>query len=241
MAKVWCGDDDTWFNQLILLTEESIVVSNTGNDDAEPIRERLNSGESAAAVLSSDSLTIPYLSVTKISTDKHDEDIDIEYKVGSESKSKTLRLRNPEKRDEVYVELKQVYGDKFQEAEDTYNVPRAAYGSLMALTIFGGLTWLAAQAARVLQQAGDYDVEGRRAGLKKLIGWILETLGPTGCTIVGGLICALIAWNLVKRVKQPPAMLVMQEGPYKSGSMVGLMMKYSILLMIWYFVANLIV
>jgi hypothetical protein len=238
MAKLWCGDEETWFNQLVLLTGESIVVANTSDDDVAPIRERLESGENPAAVLSSDALTIPFLSVTKISTDKHDEDIDISYKVGSETKSKTLRLKNPEKRDEVYAELKQVYGEKFQEAEDRYNVLRAAFGSLMGLTIFGGLTWLAVQASKVLRAAGDYEVEGSRAGLKKLIGWILETLGPTGCTIVGGLICALIAWNLVNRVKQPPEMLILQEGPYKSASMVGLTMKYSILLFIWYVVAR---
>ena len=238
MAKVWCGDEETFFGQLITLTNESIVLAYPDDKQVESIRSRLQAGESAASVLHKNATVIPFLSIIRISTDRHDEDIEIEFETGGEKHSKTLRLLNPEKRDEVYAELKTVFGQKFEEIEDSYSLPRAAIGSLLSLTICGGLTWVCASAAATLRAADDYEIEGRHASSKALIAWILETLGPIGVSIIGGILCLLSGAMLYLRVRQPQSMLIMQEEPYRPESQFRLIGKYLVLFFMWYVAAR---
>ena len=238
MSAVWCADD-TFLGDLIYLNESNLVIDSPDDDKAEQIKSALLGGTPAAQVLSSDSTDIPLLSITSIRTDRNDEDIEIEYRSGKETKEKTLRLSSPEKRDEVYAALKSVFGEKFTETEDAYSVPRAALGSLTALTVFGLLTWGGAYFAKLLRAAEDYEIEGSRQGAKQLIAWILEFLGPTGVYIIGGLICALCAFTLYSRVTQPQVMLILQEKPYKKGSSIVLTLKYGALFFVWYIVGRL--
>lgn len=111
----------------------------------------------------------------------------------------------------------------------------------MALTVFGLLTWGGAWFAEALRAAEDYEIEGSRKGIKALIAWVLELLGPTGVYVVGGLICALCAFSLYSRVTQPQVMLVLQESPYEKASRIMLGLKYLGLFAIWFVVARIVV
>ena len=239
MSAVWCADD-TFLGDLIFLNESNLVIDSPDDDKAEQIKSALLGGTPAAQVLSSDSVDIPLLSITSIRTDRNDEDIEIEYRKGKETDEHTLRMSSPEKRDEVYAALKAVFGDKFTETEDAYSVPRAALGSLTALTVFGLLTWGGAYFAKLLRAAEDYEISGSKQGLKQLIAWVLEFLGPTGVYTIGGLICALCGFSLYSRVTKPQVMLILQEKPYKKGSSVTLVLKYAALLFVWYLVGRLL-
>ena len=235
MANVWCADE-TFLGQLIFLSDQNLVVDSPDKDKASQIRDELLGGSTPAAVLSSDSVDIPLLSVVKIMTDKNDDEIEIHYKSGKETKEETLRLASKEKRDEVYAALKGIFGSKFEEAEEVWSMPRAIYAPLMSGTIFGCLTWLFANAAAELRAVEEYEISGSRRGLKALFAWILEVLGPTGVWIIGGGICLLCAMSLFNRIKEPPVYMILQEGAYKKPSMVKLFFKYSILTVIWFFV-----
>ena len=239
MSAVWCADE-TFLGELIFLNESNLVVDSPDDAKAVQIKDALLGGTPAAQVLSSDSTDIPLLSVVSIKTDKNDDEIEIQYKSGKEVEEKTLRLASKEVRDDVYARLKAAFGDRFTETEDAYSVPQAAFGSLMALTVFGLLTWGGAKFAALLSNAGDYEIEGSRQGLKALVAWILELLGPIGVYVVGGLICALCAFSLYSRVTQPQVMLVLQEAPYKKASNIMLGLKYLGMLAIWYVVARII-
>ena len=237
MSAVWC-EDDTFLGDLIFLNESNLVIDSPGDDQAENLKSALLSGTPAAQVLGSDSVDIPLLAITSIRTDRNDEDIEIEYRRGKETVEHTLRMSSPEKRDEVYAALKQVFGEKFTESEDAYSAPRAALGSLTALTVFGLLTWGGAYFARLLRAAEDYEISGGKQGVKQLIAWIFEFLGPTGVHIIGGLFCALSALSLYSRVMKPQVMLILQEAPYRRGSGIVLTAKYGVLLFVWYLVAR---
>lgn len=234
MLKLWCGDIDTALGRLYLITDEALYLSSPDDKDVPAIRERLENGENPVSVLTGGTDVIPLPSISKITTDKHDDDIEITYLHGSENKTRTIWLANQEKRDEVFAALKATYANRFQETEDIYTMPRAVYGSLLALTIFGGLTWGGAKAAIVFREAGDYEISGSRQGLKALIAWILELLGPTGVSIIGGIFCLMSAMVLYKRIKEPPMMLVLQEGPHKTGSSIGFVFKYGLMFGAWY-------
>jgi len=239
MSAVWCTDQ-TFLGELIFLNESNLVVDSPDDDKAVLIKDALLGGTPAAQVLSSDSTDIPLLSITSIKTDKNDDEIEIEYKSDKESKDKTLRLASKEVRDEVYASLKSAFGDRFTETEDAYSVPQAAFGSLIGLTVFGLLTWGGAKFAALLRATDDYEIEGSRQGIKSLIAWVLELLGPIGVYVVGGLICALCAFSLYSRVTQPQIMLVLQEEPYKKASRIMLGLKYLGMFAIWYVVARIL-
>ena len=239
MSAVWCTDQ-TFLGELIFLNESNLVVDSPDDDKAVQIKDALLGGTPAAQVLSSDSTDIPLLSITSIKTDKNDDEIEIEYKSGKDTEDKSLRLASREIRDDVYASLKAAFGDRFTETEDAYSVPQAAFGSLLGLTVFGLLTWGGAKFAELLRAADDYEIEGSRQGIKSLIAWILELLGPIGVYVVGGLICALCAFSLYSRVTQPQVMLVLQEEPYKKASKIVLGLKYLGMFAIWYVVARIL-
>ena len=237
MGAVWCADD-TYFKDLIFLTESNLVIDRPDEEKAPQIKDALLGGTPAAQVLSSNSTDIPLLAITSIQADRTDDEIEIHYKSGDETKEKSIRLASPEKREEVYQELKAAFGEKFTESEDNYSIPRAAFGSLTALTVFGLLTWGGAKFAAMLQAAEDYDISGSNRGAKQLIAWVLELLGPTGVYVVGGIFCALSAMVLYSRVTQPQQMVILQEAPYKPGSRITLTLKYMALIFVWYIVAR---
>lgn len=239
MNAVWCGDE-TFLDQLIYLNESNLVIDSPDEDKVAQIKEALLGGTPAARVLSSDSVDVPLLSITSISTDKNDDEIEIKYKSGKEIEEATLELSSTDARDEVYQALKICFGDKFTETEDAYSTPQAAYGSLFGLTIFGMLTWGGANFASTLRAAGDYEITGSRQGLKAMIAWVLEFIGPIGVYIIGGLFCLLSALLLYSRVTQPQVMLVLHEGPYKKASKIVLGLKYVALFAIWYLLWKLV-
>ncbi len=239
MTSVWCADD-TFLNDLIFLDDRSLIVDRTKEEQAETQKAALMSGQSPASVLSSDCLYIPLTSVVRISTDRHDEDIEIAYKADDEVKEQTLRLSSPEIRDQVFATLKQIYGDRFEEFEEAYSRPQAAFGPLMALTITAALSWLLAAAASELRGAESYEISGSRQGLKALLAGTLEFVGPIGVYVVGGLIGLLSALLLIKNLQQPPLMVTLQEPPYKKQSAVKLVGKYAILGVVWFYAAKLL-
>jgi len=236
MANVWCADD-TFAAQFIFLDDRNLIVDLPKRKNQEQMRNALMSGSSPAAVVTSLSTDIPLTSITRIATDKHDEDIEIRYKVGNETKNETLRMANPDKRDEVWAQLNAIFGDKFNQFEDAKSIPEATFGALAALTFFGCISWLLAAAASAFRAAdGDYDIEGRHQGAKALFAWLMEFLGPIGVWIIGGIFCALSFMAVVNAVLQPPVMKILQEEPYKPQGLLMLVLKYSVLGVVWYFV-----
>ncbi len=239
MSTVWCADE-TFLDELIFLSDSNLVIDSADDSSAEEIKAALLSGTPAAKVLSSDSVDVPLLAVVSIATDRNDDEIEVKYRSGKEIEETTLQLSSQEVRDDVYEALKSRFGDKLTETEDAYSVPQAAYGSLLSLTVFGLLTWAGAGFAKLLRAAEDYDISAGRQGLKALIAWVFEFLGPVGVYIIGGIICLLCAMSLYSRVTQPQIMLVLQEAPYKKASKFVLGLKYLGLFALWAVVAKIL-
>lgn len=239
MSNVWCADD-TFLGDLIYLGNENLIVDSPDTDDTPKIREALLSGQSPASILSSDALNIPLHAVTRIVTDRHDEDIEISYKDGSDEKDKTLRLASPEKRDEVFAALKLVYGDRFEEHEEVLSRPQALVNPVLSLTIFAALTWLFANAARLIRAAEEVEISGSRRGAKAIFAWVLDFLGPIGVSVIGGLICLICVLAIYNAAKQPPVMVTLQAGKYKSRSTVKMLFKYGIVAVVCFFAGKIL-
>ena len=126
MTQVWCGDE-LFFGGLIAVTGDSIATASPRDRDMPGFRDRLLAGESPSVVLGDGARIIPLDAVKRISTDRHDEDIDVVYAKGRKNETATLRLADPARRDEVYAALKRYFADKFNEFEESYSTPRAVF------------------------------------------------------------------------------------------------------------------
>ena len=85
----------------------------------------------------------------------------------------------------------------------------AAKSPLVVLAVIAFSVFLLVNAAAELADGEDVTVTGRNRGLKKLLAFVLETIGPTGVYIVGGVLSGLALYRLVQRIKNPPVVTIL--------------------------------
>ena len=234
MTQVWCADE-TRIGELIYLGRENLVVDMPDKAAVADIRDRLIAGDAPGKLLGKDATTVPLHSVTKISTDRHDTDIDIEYRDGKDNEEQTLHFASQQARDKAFAALQETYAGRFELFEEAYTRSQAMFMPLAATTICGFLTILFAMAAGEI--AAGASTEAANTGAKKLFAAILGFVGPTGVWIVGGLITAFCVLAVYGAAKEPPVMLTLQEAPYKRQSRTKLFVKYALLLAGWAYLA----
>ena len=233
MPKVWINTD-TIFDKFIVMADDAILSADVKNETIEQTKARIENGEAPLNVLGEKATMIPWFSITKVEVDEHDTDIDIDYKAGKESKSKTLSFIDIDTRKQAFAELQSHMDKKFTCMTDSFNIVRAIYSPLLTLTILAIATWLLHGAAVAIAGGQHADIHGRHSGIKRLFYWALELLGPTGVMVVGGVLMLLAVMSLVKRIKRPPVITTLKEGKQSAGGIVGTLIKYTILAAIWY-------
>ena len=67
-------------------------------------------------------------------------------------------------------------------------------------------TFLFYHAALAMQAGEEATIQGRHRGIKRMLAWAIDVVGPTGVLVVGGLLVAATGYWLVKRVGDPPIM-----------------------------------
>jgi len=226
--------------QLIVLTDEGCYAQTGTAQETDQLLAELQAGKSPATAFAQSATHVPIRTLTQVKRNHFDDDIDFNFNAGKESKEESITIDDSAVRDAVFDALEQQMRDQFQRYEDQHTRPRAAFGALVALTIFGLGTWGLRAAAIAFQTAEEVEISGRKKGLKQLFVWVLETLGPTGVTVIGGLICALSAWVLVNQLRNPPLMHILQAKPYKPQSGVVTAIKYGVLAVVWVFVVRIV-
>ncbi|WP_148040962.1 hypothetical protein [Montanilutibacter psychrotolerans] len=220
--------------QLIVVTDEALYAHTFATPVAQQHVDELVSGKSPALLFAvADATYVAFRSLDRAQCSSSDNDIDFAFKEGKEDQSVSLSIEGEGIREQVLAALEHALHGRFKRYEDQYSRPRAAFGSALWLSIFAFATWVLANAASALQAAGDHEITGRRKGLKTLVAGTLEWLGPTGVTVIGGLLCALVAWNLVNRVKAPSLVQILQPGPYKAQGAAITVIKYLVLAVLW--------
>lgn len=232
------GTGDT--TKLIVVTDEALYAQSLPVAMAQRQVEELAAGKSPATVFGADATHVVLRSVSRVQCSSSDEDIDFTSREGKDEKTVSLEVEDKAIRDEVFAAVEQATQGRFQYYEDQFGRARAAFGSLLALTVFGVGTRVLASAAAAVQAAGEYEAEGRKKGLKQAIVWLLDLLGPTGVTIIGSLICALIVWHLVTRIKAPPHLQILQARPYTPQGSIVTAIKYIGLAAVWVWLLSLL-
>ncbi len=217
-------DDDK--TQLIVVTEEAVYADKM--DHAASLRQigELTAGKSAATVFGKDATHVVLRSVSKVQQERGDDDIDFTLRDGKDEKNETISIADEGIRNEVFAAIERVSHGRFQCYEDQTGRARAAFGPILALTIFGIGTKIAVSAATAIRAVEEYEISGRKKGLKQLVVWVLDLLGPTGCWVIGGILCALSAWVLYHRLTAPPFYSILQAEPYKPQGPIKPTLKY---------------
>lgn len=137
----------------------------------------------------------------------------------------------------MVAEIQSHLGDEFTSMTEKYNLPRAAFGSLMTLTILIIVTWLLHGAAAEIADGAEADFSGRNSGIKKIFYWALDLLGETGILIIGGLLMLLAVLTLIRRIKEPMIVTTIKKGKQSPGAPLSTAIKYAILIGVWYLFA----
>ena len=224
--------------QLVVLTADAIYTETFSAADCQRQVRELAAGQPPEAVFGKDASTIAFRTIKRVQIDDNDNDVDVTHVEGDKETRTSLRFEQNDVRDAVYAALRDRLGKKMREHVDEFTRPRAAFGSLAALSVLGIGTLLLAQAAAAIQAAEHLEITGRRAGLKKMIAGVLDTLGPTGVSIIGGVLCLLALLVLVQRLRQPPRLRFVQVAPWSAPSRFATIAKYGMLLAVWGFVVK---
>ncbi|MBU2714434.1 hypothetical protein, partial [Zooshikella harenae] len=199
------------------------------NEKEEIALDKLKNNESSMNVFTKNVKVIHLSTVSKISSDIKRNEIELMFKDGKTEDDETMFFGDNQSFQSAYGFIKNLFGDKFIETVDEYNIPKASYGALWALTIFGFLTWLFYRMADQIEQEGA-DPHGRKA---KLLVKFIDLLGTTGVAVIGGLILLATLTYLVSRIRKPPSYLVLHPGNYKSSSITRTAINYVILIVVW--------
>ena len=82
----------------------------------------------------------------------------------------------------------------------------------MAISLLVALfTWLLHMAAVEMANGREADFSGRHSGIKAIVAWLIDLIGPTGVLIAGGLAIVLCLVGLAKRVSNPPTFRIQQR------------------------------
>jgi hypothetical protein len=219
--------------RVVAVSDEAVYAESLQGDRLQAVETALRDGQSPARAFSDKATHVVLRDATRVQLSTADDDIDFSLGSGKQAKTVSLRIDDAGLRDEVFAEIEQVTDGRLRRYEDRLSRPRAAFASLMALTVFGLLTVVGARAAAAVQAADEIEVSGRKQGIKYLVLGALDLLGPLGIGILGGLICALCLATLVMRLRQPPRLQILQARPYRPQGGVLTCIKYAVLLGIW--------
>lgn len=219
--------------QLIVVTDEAVYADKMTKEAAVQAVDALESGRSPAMVFGKDAKHVAFRAMTRVQYNEHETDIEFHHRDGKDDSVVSVFIETPGLRERIYTHLRERLADQFAAHEAHFSRWRAAFGSLMALTIFLLGTLMARSAAIAVRAAGEIEYEGRRQGTKKLFVGVLDLLGPTGVSVIGGILALLAGLVVYSRLKEPQRLHILQSDPYVPPSPVVLGLKYAGLCVVW--------
>lgn len=203
---VW-KNPESLFSKITAITEDYVLFAPATRDDLDATVAAFQS----SGTFPEGAKAIPHASIFKVVLNERDTDITVSYRDKKERRSSTYDFADSEEREAFISALKTRVGEHFKETRKVLNPFTASIKPLFAAGVIAFMTWLLRLAAIEIANGGTTDISGRRSGIKRLIFWIIDVIGPTGVLIVGGLALALCILVLVQRVKNPPIFRILKR------------------------------
>ncbi len=222
-------DVDGDSTQLIAVSDEAVYAESLKSIAAAQQAQRLSAGESPAQVFGEKATHIVLRSVKKAQLSTADADIDFDIEGGKDDKTVSLSFEDAGIREQVFAAVEQVTANRLRRFEDSYGRARAMFASLATLTSLMIGTKIAFGAAVAIRAADEIEISGRKKGMKQMVVWAIDLLGPWGVSILGGLLCSLAIYTCVLRYQAPPHLQILQAKPYKPQGVIVTGLKYAVL------------
>lgn len=194
-------------SNVIILSQDHVYID-VKKSEAERIVEQMPASLEALNDLK-ESKAIAISSITKVSSDKNDKDVEISFQIGGDSKEETIDLVDAETRDRFIETIYKSMGKEYRYSVKEYTRLKASFGPLIGLVVIlilgGALTWFA-QAAQTGPKR-DMIVKG----FVYIIYQIAKFIGPTGAMVITGVLALICILVLVQRVKTPPIMMTIEK------------------------------
>jgi hypothetical protein len=192
---VWTNPDGL-FSNVFIVTTDSVLYGKVNLNDQEQL---------TAALADRRTLTsLPFERINRIRMNKRNCEVSIQTGQGKERKTVNLELGNDETRSAFFDAIKAGVGPSWTERFVERSAASAAIGPAITAVVFTGLTVLAYLGARSMQEGESIESSGRYGILKRLFYWLMETLGPSGVAVVGGLLVLITLAVLIGRMRKPP-------------------------------------
>jgi hypothetical protein len=198
-----------------VITDDAILVVNPPREKRASIKERLGAGEDPYVALGRSALVIPFNAVTRIRWQEKSDHMYVFYKCDGARKSKRWDFDFVKDCNEAFDALAEKLATAaptdhqarrvgFTSGTIRYSSFRAAIAPILWGLAAAGITLLLREAAEDLAAGTATPSNGRHVILRKILTIVLNMLGPTGVTVVGGATVMIIAVWLIFRVSDPP-------------------------------------
>lgn len=202
--KFWV-DEENFFEKIVVISEDTLFVANPNNKSIPDMIKKLENGESPAKIFKSDIDIIHTNQITNISIDESKEYMNIKYINNTSPKpnNRNITFKSKEDRNEAFEKLKKQL-PSFNATTIHMSRLRASIPPIVVSLIIAVITWLLHKAAVGIQGEKTDIVKGRYRVIKQFLYWILDTLGPTGIQITGGIIIFIVLCTIIPMIKTPP-------------------------------------
>ena len=187
------------FLKIVGISEDAIAFWNPSSDDVDAVVEAIRKDESVPKPKTVIALPL----VKKVKYDEKRLALRFEVKDGTSTKIVSMDFKEQGERLSCFETLRRRLPD-FSVKRTAFSPLRALVGPIVGMGVVGLVMWGVRGAAANMAAEGVPDVSGRHGTVKRLMIWLVDTLGPNGVLVVGGLIMLGTAFFAVSRVKKPP-------------------------------------
>ena len=203
-TRIWVRPEEKFTEILVLKGDQVHFLKVTGlmlKRKVQGILEQLEAGADPAEVGGKKHQAIEVATIAKAAVSPSNGSV----KLHRESDGAVIKFTTPnDDADAILATILERNGRTFQSSTEEIGLVEALIGPAL-YGVIAGLFWLAVSStADELAQGHEVEVKGRRQGMKQSLVKISGWLGPTGATILGLVLLALLlAWAGSRIFKRP--------------------------------------
>ncbi len=208
MSQVW-HNSDSLFHKTLIVQDGNVYLGSASEERAGSLDSLLSSGTKPMLLLGDEAIQFKKMNIIQIHSNVDGTDIDFKYKSEGSTKKATMGFEEEEERDQALDAIENSLGLK--RSREDWSRLRSVRGPVIAMIIFGVITYVLRLAAQDLVDNPDPEITGRRKMIKRIFVAVLDFFGPTGVTVIGAILIGLSVLVLFNRLKTPLSFIVLKK------------------------------